>query len=56
MASLDAVSIAIFLGAVLVMAGILSSLLRCASGAAAAGVPLFGMLAGDAGPGPAQLR
>src|ERR1700759_550103 len=51
MASLDQVSIAILLGAVLVMAGILSSLLALRSGA-----PLLllfrviGMLAGDSGP------
>jgi cell volume regulation protein A len=52
MASLDAVSIAIFLGAVLVMAGILSSLLALRFGAPLLLVFLFiGMLAGDAGPG-----
>ena len=52
MGSLDQVSIAILLGAVLVMAGILSSLLALRFGA-----PLLlaflviGMLAGDSGPG-----
>jgi cell volume regulation protein A len=52
MASLDAVSIAIFLGAILVMAGILSSLLALRFGAPLLLVFLFiGMLAGDAGPG-----
>jgi len=52
MASLDAVSIAIFLGAVLVMAGILSSLLALRFGAPLLLVfLLIGMLAGDAGPG-----
>ncbi|MGA7808217.1 potassium/proton antiporter [Bradyrhizobium sp.] len=56
MASLDQVSIAILLGAVLVMAGILSSLLALRFGA-----PLLlaflviGMLAGDAGPGQIQF-
>jgi potassium/hydrogen antiporter len=55
MASLDSVSIAIFLGAVLVMAGILSSLLALRFGAPLLLVfLLIGMLAGDAGPG--QLR
>jgi len=55
MASLDAVSIAIFLGAILVMAGILSSLLALRFGAPLLLVfLLIGMLAGDAGPG--QLR
>src|SRR6185503_3543245 len=55
MASLDAVSIAIFLGAALVMAGILSSLLALRFGAPLLLVFLFiGMLAGDSGPG--QLR
>ena len=55
MASLDAVSIAILLGAVLVMAGILSSLLALRFGAPLLLVFLFiGMLAGDSGPG--QLR
>jgi cell volume regulation protein A len=52
MASLDSVSIAIFLGAILVMAGILSSLLALRFGAPLLLVFLFiGMLAGDAGPG-----
>ena len=52
MASLDSVSIAILLGAVLVMAGILSSLLALRFGAPLLLVFLFiGMLAGDAGPG-----
>src|SRR5437660_12226738 len=52
MASLDAVSIAILLGAVLVMAGILSSLLALRFGAPLLLVfLLIGMLAGDAGPG-----
>jgi cell volume regulation protein A len=52
MASLDAVSIAIFLGAVLVMAGILSSLLALRFGAPLLLVFLaIGMLAGDSGPG-----
>src|SRR6202048_2846035 len=55
MASLDSVSIAILLGAVLVMAGILPSLLALRFGAPLLLVFLFiGMLAGDAGPG--QLR
>ena len=52
MASLDSVSIAILLGAVLVMAGILSSLLALRFGAPLLLVFLFiGMLAGDSGPG-----
>jgi potassium/hydrogen antiporter len=52
MASLDSVSIAIFLGAVLVMAGILSSLLALRFGAPLLLVfLLIGMLAGDSGPG-----
>jgi len=52
MASLDSVSIAIFLGAVLVMAGILSSLLALRFGAPLLLVfLLIGMLAGDAVPG-----
>jgi potassium/hydrogen antiporter len=52
MSSLDAVSIAILLGAVLVMAGILSSLLALRFGAPLLLVfLLIGMLAGDAGPG-----
>ena len=55
MASLNSVSIAILLGAVLVMAGILSSLLALRFGAPLLLVFLFiGMLAGDSGPG--QLR
>src|SRR5216110_1867428 len=55
MASLDSVSIAIFLGAVLVMAGILSSLLALRFGAPLLLVfLLIGMLAGDSGPG--QVR
>ena len=56
MASLDQVSIAILLGAVLVMAGILSSLLALRFGAPLLLVfLLIGMLAGDAGPGQIQL-
>ena len=56
MASLDQVSIAILLGAVLVMAGILSSLLALRFGAPLLLVFLFiGMLAGDAGPGQLQF-
>ena len=52
MASLDAVSVAILLGSVLVMAGILSSLLALRFGAPLLLVFLFiGMLAGEAGPG-----
>src|SRR3954465_1151182 len=52
MASLDTVSLAILLGAVLVMAGILSSLLALRFGAPLLLVfLLIGMLAGDAGPG-----
>jgi len=55
MASLDSVSIAILLGSVLVMAGILSSLLALRFGAPLLLVFLFiGMLAGDSGPG--QVR
>src|ERR1700736_278060 len=55
MASLDQVSIAILLGAVLVMAGILSSLLALRFGAPLLLVFLLvGMVAGDSGPG--QLR
>src|SRR3981081_2041524 len=55
MASLDQVSIAILLGAVLVMAGILSSLLALRFGAPLLLVFLFiGMFAGDSGPG--QIR
>ena len=57
MASLDSVSIAILLGAVLVMAGILSSLLALRFGAPLLLVfLLIGMLAGDSGPGPAPVR
>src|ERR1700712_2490177 len=56
MASLDAVSIAILLGAVLVMAGILSSLLALRFGAPLLLVfLLIGMLAGDSGPGRLQF-
>jgi len=52
MASLDAVSIAILLGAVLLMAGILSSLLALRFGAPLLLVFLvIGILAGDSGPG-----
>src|SRR6201986_2281648 len=52
MASLDSVSIAILLGAVLVMAGILSSLLALRFGAPLLLVFLvIGVLAGDSGPG-----
>src|SRR6516225_8904192 len=52
MTSLDAVSIAILLGAALVMAGILSSLLALRFGAPLLLVfLLIGMLAGDSGPG-----
>src|ERR1700712_4883277 len=55
MSSLDSVSIAILLGSVLVMAGILSSLLALRFGAPLLLVFLFiGMAAGDAGPG--QIR
>src|SRR5215469_7919617 len=57
MASLDAVSLAILLGAVLVMAGILSSLLALRFGAPLLLVfLLIGMLAGDAGPGHLQFN
>jgi len=56
MASLDSVSIAVFLGAVLVMAGILSSLLALRFGAPLLLVfLLIGMVAGDAGPGHLQF-
>src|SRR5437763_5182020 len=56
MASLDSVSIAILLGAVLVMAGILSSLLALRFGAPLLLVFLFiGILAGDSGPGQLQF-
>jgi len=52
MTSLDSVSIAIFLGAVLVLAGILSSLLALRFGAPLLLVfLLIGILAGDSGPG-----
>ena len=52
MASLDSVSIAILLGAILVMAGILSSLVALRFGAPLLLVFLFvGMLAGESGPG-----
>jgi cell volume regulation protein A len=52
MASLDSVSIAILLGAVLVMAGILSSLLALRFGAPLLLFFLFiGMVAGESGPG-----
>jgi potassium/hydrogen antiporter len=52
MASLDSVSLAILLGAVLVMAGILSSLLALRFGAPLLLVfLLIGMAAGDSGPG-----
>ena len=55
MASLDSVSLVIMLGAVLVMAGILSSLLALRFGAPLLLVfLLIGVLAGDSGPG--QLR
>ncbi len=56
MASLDSVSIAVFLGAILVMAGILSSLLALRFGAPLLLVfLLIGMLAGDSGPGRLQF-
>jgi potassium/hydrogen antiporter len=56
MASLDSVSLAILLGAVLVMAGILSSLLALRFGAPLLLVFLaIGMLAGDSGPGQLQF-
>src|SRR5215467_16220454 len=56
MASLDSVSIAILLGSVLVMAGILSSLLALRFGAPLLLVFLFiGMAAGDSGPGQLQF-
>src|SRR5947209_7333224 len=52
MASLDAVSIGILLGALLVLAGILSSLIAMRFGAPLLLVFLIlGMLAGEAGPG-----
>ncbi|WP_315783953.1 MULTISPECIES: potassium/proton antiporter [unclassified Bradyrhizobium] len=57
MTSLDAVSIAILLGAVLVMAGILSSLLALRFGAPLLLVFLvIGMLAGDSGPGHIEFQ
>src|SRR3954467_11743589 len=56
MASLDTVSLAILLGAVLVLAGILSSLLALRFGAPLLLVFLaIGMLAGDSGPGQLQF-
>jgi cell volume regulation protein A len=56
MASLDSVSLAILLGSVLVMAGILSSLLALRFGAPLLLVFLvIGMLAGDSGPGQLQF-
>jgi potassium/hydrogen antiporter len=56
MASLDSVSIAILLGAVLIMAGILSSLLALRFGAPLLLVfLLIGVLAGDSGPGHVQF-
>src|SRR3954449_5353957 len=56
MASLDQVSIVILLGAALVMAGILSSLLALRFGAPLLLVFLvIGMLAGDSGPGQLQF-
>jgi potassium/hydrogen antiporter len=56
MASLDSVSIAILLGAVLVMAGILSSLLALRFGAPLLLVfLLIGVMAGEAGPGKVQF-
>ena len=52
MASLDAVSIGILLGALLVLAGIMSSLVALRFGAPLLLVfLLLGMLAGEAGPG-----
>ncbi len=57
MASLDQVSIAILLGAVLVMAGILSSLLALRFGAPLLLVfLLIGVMAGDAGPGQLEFN
>src|SRR5258708_10708087 len=57
MASLDSVGIAILLGAALVMAGILSSLLALRFGAPLLLVfLLIGVLAGDAGPGPLSFN
>ena len=52
MASLNSVSIAILLGAILVMAGILSSLIAMRFGAPLLLIfLLIGMLAGESGPG-----
>src|SRR6201998_1244087 len=57
MASLDQVSIAILLGAVLLMAGILSSLLALRFGAPLLLVfLLIGLLAGDSGPGKLEFN
>src|ERR1700684_2754251 len=57
MASLDSVSIAILLGAVLVMAGILSSLLALRFGAPLLLVfLLIGVMAGESGPGKLPLE
>jgi len=57
MASLDSVSIAILLGAVLVMAGILSSLLALRFGAPLLLVfLLIGVVAGDSGPGQLEFN
>ena len=57
MASLDSVSIAILLGAVLVMAGILSSLLALRFGAPLLLVfLLIGVMAGDSGPGQLEFN
>jgi cell volume regulation protein A len=57
MASLDSVSIAILFGAVLVMAGILSSLIAMRFGAPLLLLFLFiGVLAGEAGPGGLQFN
>src|ERR1700744_1483561 len=57
MASLDSVSIAILLGAVLLMAGILSSLLALRFGAPLLLVfLLIGVMAGDAGPGQIEFN
>jgi potassium/hydrogen antiporter len=56
MASLDSVSIAILLGAVLIMAGILSSLLALRFGAPLLLMfLLIGLLAGESGPGQVQF-
>src|SRR5215468_8626089 len=57
MATLDAVSIMILLGALLVLAGILSSLIAMRFGAPLLFVFLLvGMLAGESGPGPGGIR